>query len=52
VRAGTEICLSAHFVKRQNNDYKDAEAIAEAVLRPDLPVVQGVGIINRMRRIA
>ena len=27
------------FVKRQKNDYNDAEAIAEAALRPNLPMV-------------
>jgi transposase len=28
-------------VKGQKNDYNDAEAIAEAALRPNLRVVQG-----------
>jgi len=29
------------FTKGQKNDYNDAEAIAEAALRPNLRVVQG-----------
>jgi transposase len=51
---GMEACLSAHFVSRtlrslghtkpfvkgQKNDYNDAEAIAEAALRPNLRVVR------------